>query len=222
MEKSNKRKITTIAILALAIIAVAGVGFSAWAIKGSGNKDVSGNVSVSVADVDQSINITDAKIGTDDSIKFDADGEGTLLTNSSGADDRTFSITYTIQAHTSALANFKGISAYVNGDGLKSAVASNYITLPEGVYASKDEAKAATSYLTAVNDFDGITADESGNKTLTVIDKSLEFGWGSAFDNANPTALTDASKLDDYVASLKAFQTLSLDFTLTLLAVVSA
>lgn len=222
MNKLNKGKAIGIVSLSLAAVSLAGVGFSAWVISGTTGKDT-GTVNVEVADIqDKRIAIKDATV-TDNKIKFDADGTGTLLSNSNGNQDLNFKVQFTVEAQKEA--SFLGVKAYLkSGEGLKTAITNKYVTLPTNIYISKETMDSAKTpqYIAQAKDFTGEgeqATDTSTGVTTYTKEVSFEMAWGSAFNNTNPTAVTDDSKLNAYITQLKALKALDLSFTLELVPV---
>lgn len=224
MNKFNKGKLIGIVAASLSAVSLMGVGFASWIVTGTEGSAAQGNITVSVADVqDQRVTITEAKVATDNNtINFDANGNGSLLKPSeTAAEDLTFGIEFKLKLGANARNSFSVIKAYVTGAELLSAVNNGFVALPDGVYKDVATMKAAasTAFVYSVGELptSGGTANDDGSTTY-LITKTLKMGWGSAFDNDNPAKLTDSSKLDDYVRDLKALEALDTKtFTLYLM-----
>ena len=224
MNKFNKGKLIGVVAASLSAVSLMGVGFASWIVTGTKGSAAEGDITVSVAEVqDQRFTITEAKVAADNNtINFDANGDGGLLKPSrTVAEDLTFGIEFKLKLGANARNSFSGIKAYVTGSELLSAVNSNFVTLPAGVYKDEATMKAATSnaYVYSAGELptNGGTANDDGSTTYTIT-KELTMGWGSAFNNVNPAKLTDSTKLDDYVRDLKALKALDTKtFTLYLM-----
>lgn len=225
MNKLNKGKAIGIVSLSLAAVSLAGVGFSAWVFSGTTTKDT-GVISVTTAEVyDKRMEITAASVdNSDNSIKFDAVSGGNLITASSdAAEDLTFKINYTVKVGAD-LSNFGGVKGYVQNSGcdMLKAVNLNYVTLPAGVYVSEAEMEKGNVYITTSSEMENPTVDTSENKIYTVTGEKLTMDWGSAFNKNNPSKLTDASKVNDYITYLKELKGYNLSFTIVLCPCVQA
>lgn len=226
MNKFNKGKLIGIVAASLSAVSLMGVGFASWIVTGAEGSAADGNITVSVADVqDQRVTITDAKVADDNNtINFDANGDGGLLKPSgTAAEDLTFGIEFKLNLRANAKDVFSGIKAYVTGAELLSAVNSNFVALPTGVYENETTMKAteSTALVYSVDELPtsgtNVTTNTDGSTTYTIT-KTLTMGWGSAFNNDNPAKLTDKTKLDDYVRDLKALKALNTKtFTLYLM-----
>lgn len=224
MNKFNKGKLIGIVAASLSAVSLMGVGFASWIVTGAEGSAANGNITVSVADVqDQRVTITDAKVADDNkTINFDAKGDGGLLKPSGTvAEDLTFGIEFKLKLGANAKDSFSGIKAYVTGTDLLSAVNSHFVTLPTGVYEDETTMKAAASTAfvypgSELSKANSINNDD-GSTTYTIT-TTLSMSWGSAFGNNNPAMLKDSNKLDDYIRDLKALKALDTKtFTLNLM-----
>lgn len=224
MNKFNKGKLIGIVAASLSAVSLMGVGFASWIVAGTEGSAAENNITVTVADVqDQRVTITEAKVAANNNtINFDANGDGVLLKPSGNvAEDLTFGIEFKLKLGANAKDSFSGIKAYVTGTDLLSAVNSNFVTLPTGVYKDETTMKAAesTAFVYSGSELSKANStDNNDGSTTYTITTTLSMGWGSAFGNANPAKLTKSNKLDDYIRDLKALKELDTKtFTLYLM-----
>ena len=147
MNKFNKGKLIGIVAASLSAVSLMGVGFASWIVAGTEGSAAANNITVTVADVqDQRVTITEAKVATNNNtINFDANGNGLLKPSGNAAEDLTFGIEFKLKLGANAQDSFSGIKAYVTGTDLLSAVNSNFVALPIGVYKDETTMKAAAS-----------------------------------------------------------------------------
>ena len=196
MKKMNKKNVIGIATVSLAAVSLIGVGFASWVVGGITDTGANGTVTATVGEVtDNRVTVTAA--AKDSTLKFDSDKKGgTVFVGSGDLDDMDFSFKFTVTAKDFFQSNTLKVKLTLTGtliELLKASATSNYLTL---------------STVSGHNNFTGSNFEYTQTLSHTVTDEEVkfEFGWGSFFENQNPTALTDSSKVDDYKNALAALE----------------
>lgn len=205
-KKVRNNKVILASILALGCLTAASVGFSSWVIAAQ-DTNATSNVNVTVADVeDHRFNVT---ASSDSIIKLGPNKPGTYISYSGSAPeealDFNFKLTFTTANGGSEAFDFTSLgnqSFDINFSFTKTlnindnADGKTYIYFPSGTIGT-----ISKSGFTAGS---GITtATQSSN----VITYNGQLGWGSYFDNKNPSELTDSTKVDSYITKLNYLRT---------------
>lgn len=203
MNKFNKGKTLGIVAASLASVALVGVGFSTWIIKETNEAPIAG-IQVKVADTKElSVKITNAKVGDDKSVNFEADhnkwqavidskGTPILSCNSGDRENLTFSISYDVTVSTN-VDEWEIKAAIIDTDDNKFNKAVHtreYITLPStleigtGVKCLNQNSQTDSS--------SGLTVTEGSSISVT---QTFTFGWGRAFAGKNPVEVVKGDQI---------------------------
>lgn len=198
---SKKGKWIIGGVCVFALVATASTGLASWVIGQQTPDNVNGNITVSTID-DQSCSVTLNK-DADLTVNFGPDSTGNKVVNASSStseQDLDFTIAGTLTYSTGTYSNVK---VELVSDKLNSAVASNYVVVPQGLTLKKD----------STNTWEG---------TISVTEKSFSntytFKWGTAFGGVNPCKYYDNTSGKDYAAAkdaLTKLQALSGSFSVT-------
>lgn len=219
--RSYKRKKIAFAAVIFGGVALVSSGFAAWVI--SAEKDANENGSVTVGQVVEANlgmkvewKVTGAKDTTYTAIADEGDnankagnysfncskdvtsgrfryGTGSNVTDGSDA-DQCLSLTFRVTV-TSSLDNFGSLNVtFANNDKIDAAVAAEYISAPEGFYASKDAAAETQgknfSSTTKGSENTIFTKTDTGVGASTYqwvsSDIDVAFDWGKTFGNDSP------------------------------------
>lgn len=218
MNKFNKGKMIGVVTAALSTVSLMGVGFATWIITGETSATTNDNITVGVADVqDNRIEITSASVvNGNGGLRFDGDhnkrvpSDGVISCGDTDTEQLSFKIQYTVTANNIAK-GFK-VKAYINDakDDTQSTTASarfltsetnKFITMPTILGFAEDTAKVALSF--TANETAPTSSNASGDEITKVGDatnswkvtQTFTFGWGLAFNNANPVALVKNTKI---------------------------
>lgn len=217
-----KTKITGI-LLSLTGVALLGVGFSAWAIQSTTPDATSGNVSVTVGEVeDHRMSMTATINSSDDTLKFDAkedDKTGPIIFSGvkGQGEDLTFKVDIKItNALDSTGTNFSkwflksDLKVALTNDkaaDYKATIDGNYLVAP--IKTEKTlitlPAKFSDNATTGnkENAFYTFKTDISVKSTL-VINAEYKFAWGSVFGGKNPCEIEEGAPADTINLYIKA------------------
>lgn len=239
MNKFNKGKLIGVVAASLSAVSLMGVGFASWVLTGTNNMDSTGNITVSVGDVeDKRVLIQSARVDTDNNtVAFDANskGSGDLGIEGTGdqAEDRTFSLTYVVRVHNGTGAWNVKAQLTGNADNYETAVnKKKYITMPTEIGLDAEKISVSS---TSTDQAGKLKITKSTNSATTgytewTVNQTFEFGWGDAFAGKNPVNITKNDYIildgatstvkadaDKVVTNIKGLKALSLsDFTITL------
>lgn len=241
MNKFNKGKLIGVVAASLSAVSLMGVGFASWVLTGTNNMDSTGNITVSVGDVeDKRVLIQSAQVDTNNNtVAFDANskGSGDLGIEGTGdqAEDRTFSLNYVVRVHN-GMTSAWNVTAQLTGtaftDYETAVTKKKYITMPTEIGL---ESKAVSVSSSSQNQTGKLTITKSTNSATTgytdwTVNQTFEFRWGDAFAGKNPVNITTNDDIildgatstvkadaDKVVTNIKGLKALSLSsFTITL------
>ena len=181
---SYKRKIILFAVFVFISIALISTGFAAWVMSSDAQLDADGNVSVGVvSDSSLKIEVTNLEELKAFSFQFepaanDETGRVRLDSETKLSEALTFTIEGKI-SHYAVLAKNGLTIKMVLPAGMQKAIDLGYIEAPECV---------------AADQIIEVTPDGKGGATFSY---KLEFKWGSAFKNVNPSLYFDGHTLDE-------------------------
>lgn len=197
-KKVRNNKVILASILALGCLTAASVGFSSWVIAAQ-NTDVTSNVKVTVADVeDHRFNVA---ASSDSTIKLGPSTKGTYISYSGSeseeALDFNFKLTFTTANREAFNFTSLGDQSFdikfsftdklkINDDG------NEYIKFPSGTIGTISNSKPGFSASS------GVTATQNNNE----ITYNGKLAWGSYFGGQNPSLLSDSTKVDSYIKGL--------------------
>ena len=174
-KNSYKRKVILFGILLFMSIGLISTGFAAWIMSTSAYQEENGNVTVGMI-TDGSIKLSDVKLSTD-SIKFEpleSDITGRVRNDGTNFESLEIVVTGKVSSRD-ILGNFT-ISLEMEEEvknALENAASKNYIILPEC-------ANQAVDLKTTIG---ACTENDEGGYDFTY---TIEFKWGSFFNNLNP------------------------------------
>ena len=207
-KKVRNNKVILASILALGCLTAASVGFSSWVIAAQ-NTDVTSNVKVTVADVeDHRFNVA---ASSDSTIKLGPSTKGTYISYSGSeseeALDFNFKLTFTT-ANGEAF-NFTSLGDQSFDINFSFTNTLNINNVNEYIKFPSEPSETTIGTISK----SGFTASSSGATTDTqssnVITYNGELAWGSYFGGKNPSELDDSTvskdptKVDSYIAGLK-------------------
>lgn len=221
MIKKGKSKILIYSSIALATVALATVGFSAWIIDGSVNED-NVNVNVSIDNmVDRTVllKLMDQNNGSDFTVHFDYDKDSqsknphVIFDESQTSDeDLTFIFKFTLTSN-----NALNGGKYQVGIGFSKETIAAFNTLNKNPYIDvtclKDFSFILPTSSSTINvqnvDASYITNSvtySNENKEATIV-STFNFKWGSYFNWKNPCEYGTGENEADYETKIKAFGT---------------
>lgn len=201
INSKSKRKWIMGGLAAFASVALLTTGFALYVV-GITKTDASGNVDVKVDTAENKSVVFDFNLDTADSkidLKESDVASGKIVTveqNDTVANALQVKyLTATIKYGTSYTFNFKSIKFRIETNLTAEETSGGYTTVVVGADGNKlsgDYARetGAYEYISAPKDIDisGLTAVETGNtKTITIPASTLDFTWGSFFDNKAPS-----------------------------------
>lgn len=221
MNKFNKGKMIGVVTAALSTVSLMGVGFATWIITGETSATTNDNITVGVADVqDNRIEITSASVVTGNGgLRFDGDHNkrvasyGVISCGDTDTEQLSFKIQYTVTANN-ITKGFK-VKAYINDDTsdadsttasarFQISEANKFITMPTILGFAKATAKDALSFTANAtaptsSNASGDTITKVGDATNSwEVTQTFTFGWGAAFNSANPVALVEGTQIYNY------------------------
>ncbi len=172
---SYKRKVILFGVLLFMSIALISTGFAAWIMSTNANHESDGNVSVGTV-TDGAIKLTDVSLSTT-SIKFEPLKEDTTgRVRYDGTNFESLKIVVTGKVSSRDILGELTIELQMEENvkqALKAATDKNYIILPECASSAVD-----------LKTVDGAcTENEDGGYDFTY---TIEFKWGTFFNNLNP------------------------------------
>lgn len=217
MNKFNKGKLIGVVAASLSAVSLMGVGFASWVLTGTNNMNSTGNITVSVGDVeDKRVLIQSAQVDTDNNtVAFDANskGSGDLGIEGTGdqAEDLAFSLTYVVRVHN-GMTSAWNVTAQLTGTAVtdyETAVTTKkYITMPTEIGLESEAVSVSSS---SQNQTGKLTINKSTNSeevgyTDWTVHQTFEFGWGAAFASKNPVDIktTDMIIVDGATSTVKA------------------
>lgn len=194
-KRSKMNNIIMWGLIATASVSLASVGFASWVIN-TMTSTKGDNVNVEIGKVENlavtaELKAVGAGSATDLKVRFDNDNKNEQVGNGdSQIEDLEFAFEYTLtnsgnlsvgHAVKEVDITFTNISNQIN-----EMVTGNYITSPlsDTKIAIEDKETGTTAATTTENPNHAITYTK--NK-ITIISK-FKFGWGSAFNNKNPSS----------------------------------
>ena len=219
MNKFNKGKLIGFVAASLSAVSLMGVGFASWVLTGTNNMDSTGNITVSVGDVeDKRVLIQSAKVDTDNNtVAFDANskGSGDLGIEGTGdqAEDRTFSLTYVVRVHNGMTSTSAwNVTAQLTGTAVtnyETAVTTKkYITMPTEIGLDTEQVSVSSTSTDQTGKLKITKSTDSATTGYTYwkVEQTFEFGWGNAFAGKNPINITknDDIILDGATSTVKA------------------
>ena len=182
MKKIKHKKLFAISLISCAAVATAGIGYASWVISTDTNQTLN-NINVTADNVDDRRTIT---LGTpaldpdDNTINFGPVQDHTgSITSATTTEDMTFAFTIDVTAVATANGTVSMTPTWPSWD-------SKYIVTPCTTGTAVPIATVTNGTVAAAsekaNDEATITPSYSGT-TLTV---TVEFAWGSYFNNHNP------------------------------------
>lgn len=221
MIKKGKSKILIYSSIALATVALATVGFSAWIIDGSVNED-DVNVNVSIDNMDDRtvlLKLMDQNNGSDLTVHFDYDKDSQnknphVIYDESETEDEdlTFKFKYTLTSN-----NVLNDGDYQVGIGFSKETITAFNELNKNPYIDitclKDFTFTLPTSSSTIN-VQGVDASyitnnvtySNENKEATII-STFNFKWGSYFNGKNPCEYGTDENETDYEEKIKAFGT---------------
>ena len=221
MIKKGKSKILIYSSIALATVALATVGFSAWIIDGSVNED-DVNVSVSIDNMEDRtvlLELMDPSNGSDLTVHFDYDKKSQNRNphvifdeSETVGEDLTFVFKYTLTSN-----NVLNRGDYQVGIGFSKETITAFNGLNKNPYIDVTCLKDFTFTLPASSstvNVQGVDASyitnnitySNENKEATII-STFNFKWGSYFKGKNPCEYGTGENETDYETKIKAFGT---------------
>ena len=178
--KSYTRKLVVVGGLVFASVALISTGLAAFIISNNAKRDVNSNVEIGTIST-ASLDFEDVAITDNKSFKFDGaegDNEGRITTSSGESENLKIEITGKI-INAQYL---KSCTVKLNvPEGLQEAADKKYIVLPDCADTEVEVEK--------------VGAVSSGN--VQAFKCVIEFGWGEAFGNTNPSLFFDSETLTD-------------------------
>lgn len=182
-KNSYKRKVILFGVLLFMSIALISTGFAAWIMSTNANYEDDGNVSVGTV-TDGSIKLTDVALSTD-SIKFEPLEEDTTgRVRNDGTNFESLQIVVTGKVSPRDILGELTIELQMEEKvktALQAAADKNYIILPECANSAVDLKTLG----------DACTENEEGGYDFTY---TIEFKWGSFFQNLNPGEYYDENE----------------------------
>lgn len=221
MIKKSKSKLLIYSSIALATVALATVGFSAWIIDGSVYEDdVNVNVTIdNMLDKTVLLKLNDQNNGSDFSVNFDYDKNSQnknthVIFDESETDDEdlTFVFKYTLTSN-----NVLNRGDYQVGIGFSKETITAFNGLNKNPYIDVTCLKDFTFTLPASSstvNVQGVDASyitnnitySNENKEATIV-STFNFKWGSYFNGKNPCEYGTGTNEKDYETKIKAFGT---------------
>lgn len=228
MKKTTKKLSLGMKIVAiLACLALASVGFASWLILQVENPDTMTDGSFTVYSVDtKNVKIEGAAF-TGDSAKiiFGKKTEGVteswLIAGENVADENlkaTLTFNVNLYDDDGQLSDAGAIKDYISEvelsfvpTGIDDAITANYITAPVITYSYKDNDNTEHTG-TITYDPNNDAADLSismvdADKNTVAVTVTIEFDWGTAFDNQNPYEYFNAKTANETSGVLKSGST---------------
>lgn len=210
----RKSKIIGGSIVALAAVGTFSVGFASWVIGGD-SSSVTGNISVTVSDIeDQRLEIV-VNSGSDATFNFgpstETSGGLVYLSGSTTEEDLDANILLDLKTYT-LTSNKKITVTFSYAENFATAIEDGLITAP--IAGEAIELATVTAADTATSTVESVAASVATSDTVTVsevtktiwsvtpntgtaaegytyrLSFAVKFGWGSAFNYVNPVTLS--------------------------------
>lgn len=204
-KKVRNNKVILASILALGCLTAASVGFSSWVIAAQ-NKDVTSNVTVTVAEVkDHRFNV---KASSGSTIKLGPSTNGTYISYSENASEEALGFNFKLEFTANDGKDFKFTSLGDQSFNIKFSFTDKLKINDDGNEYIKFPSDKTTIGTISKSGFTASTGVTTATPSSNVINYSGELAWGSYFGNKNPSELDDSTvsndptKVDSYIKGL--------------------